>query len=249
MAFEVVLEEFSGPLDLLCALVESRSIAASRVRVADVVRLYSVYLSKKGAMTIRELAEFLSLAARLLLGKILAILPSLHGESEIAEEEPIDFEESIPEDIEAALARYRPYRAAASVLRTLFERRSACFSRPGDEEPPYYDLGDIYTLAALWWEKVAQAKAKAGIEEEDDYYEDNGIPEEVAEEDRVETRMGDIRALLTGKGGMRLDELLNGSMSRSLLVLTLLALLEMSRLGEVRLGQKELFGHVDITLV
>ena len=57
MAFDVTMEGFSGPLDLLCSLVESRAIAASRVRVSDVVRLYGAYLARGDVMTIREMAE------------------------------------------------------------------------------------------------------------------------------------------------------------------------------------------------
>ena len=61
MAFDVTMEGFSGPLDLLCSLVESRAIAASRVRVSDVVRLYGTYLARGDVMTIREMAEFFAL--------------------------------------------------------------------------------------------------------------------------------------------------------------------------------------------
>ena len=82
LSFEVTLEGFSGPLDLLCALVESRAIAASRVRVSDVVRLYGAYLARGDVMTIREMAEFFALAARLLLGKLQALMPGIFQEED-----------------------------------------------------------------------------------------------------------------------------------------------------------------------
>ncbi|HPE91473.1 MAG TPA: hypothetical protein PK146_04185, partial [Synergistales bacterium] len=81
-----------------------------------------------------------------------------------------------------------------------------------------------------------------GLEEEWD-----GIPAATPEEEQVEGRMSEIEMLLSSRGALLLSEVLGTPCSRHLLVVTLLALLEMARLGRVRLHQEELFGDVRIS--
>lgn len=80
--FQVTLGDFSGPLDLLCHLVESRAMDASKVKLADVLTQYVSYMLAAKKATLSELAEFFSLASRLLLRKVHALLPRLNGEDE-----------------------------------------------------------------------------------------------------------------------------------------------------------------------
>lgn len=79
MELDVELEGFSGPLDLLCHLVESGEMSASEISVSELIRVYSDFLIRNERATINEMAAFFSLTARLLLGKLKAILPSLPG--------------------------------------------------------------------------------------------------------------------------------------------------------------------------
>jgi segregation and condensation protein A len=242
VSYEVVTGSFAGPLDVLCALVESRSIEVSTIRVWEVISLYGKYLSETERTTIKELAEFLSLAARLLLGKVHALLPD--REAAVFPED----EDDVPEDLIRALSRYRPYRKAAEVFGERFRARSAFFSRLGaDEGPPIYDLGDLYALSRLWWRLLD--RKRGGAQGDEEGYEDfawEGVPMAVPEETQVETRMQEIRDLLDERGEVTLEELLAPVPTKSVLVLCLLALLELSRLGELRMFQKELFDHVTV---
>ena len=63
--FEITLKDFSGPLDLLCHLVETSAIDASSVRLTDVLSQYVSYLLTSNKATLSELADFFSLASRI----------------------------------------------------------------------------------------------------------------------------------------------------------------------------------------
>jgi len=81
MRLDVELEGFSGPLDVLCHLVESGGISASGISVSQLIRVYSEFLIENERATINEMAAFFSLIARLLLGKLKALLPPSPGMS------------------------------------------------------------------------------------------------------------------------------------------------------------------------
>ena len=70
------------------------------------------------------------------------------------------------------------------------------------------------------------------------------IPDAVPEEQQVEERMSELQQLLKGRR-LPLGELLKERNKKNLIV-TLLALLEMSRLGMVDLIQTETLGDVEI---
>jgi len=61
MDFDVELEGFSGPLDMLCHLVETGEIRASSISVSELIRVYSGFLLKNDRATINEMAAFFSL--------------------------------------------------------------------------------------------------------------------------------------------------------------------------------------------
>ena len=73
--FEVSVDGFSGPLDLLCHLVESRQMQASRIKVAHLVRIYGAYLARTRSASAETIAEFFFMAAGVLLEKNRAPLP------------------------------------------------------------------------------------------------------------------------------------------------------------------------------
>ncbi|MBL3572372.1 MAG: segregation/condensation protein A [Synergistaceae bacterium] len=243
LSFDVDFEGFSGPLDLLCLLVETREIEAAAVPLAEVVHRYAAFLLERRDISIARVAEFLALAARLLLGKIQALFP---GYPKADPEDSSDLTEG--EDLTSLLERYRPYRKAAAYLGHLQTQRERHFLRPPEEGPPYYDLGDLWGLALLWWERIASCnRARHKVQESWDEEIDDGIPEAIPDEDQVERRMEELASrIAVTRGGLSLRVLIRREKGRMDLIVTLLALLEMSRLGRVALVQEEVLGDVQV---
>jgi len=129
--FEVSIDGFSGPLDLLCHLVESRQMQASRIKVAHLVRIYGAYLARTRSASAETIAEFFFMAAGLLLEKTRSLLPeSAPGAGTDGEDLDSDIDE---EAFLETLARYRPYREAARWLwgrRERGARRAQVAPRP-----------------------------------------------------------------------------------------------------------------------
>lgn len=238
------LGAFSGPLDLLCHLVEVREFDAVKVNLTELVTQYINFLVTAKGATLNELAEFFSFASRLLLRKVNALFPGQEeeGPQELPPDDYIESEEELAEII----ARYRPYRAAAGRLASAKTERERSFLRVADEEDNYYyDIGDLDTLASKWWETLARYEertAQAKYDEELTVWDE--IPDAVPEERQIEQRMDELMRVVRGRR-LGLGELLADRNPKTLIV-TLLALLEMSRLGLVHLIQTETLGGVEI---
>jgi segregation and condensation protein A len=248
--FLITLGDFSGPLDLLCHLVESRSMDAASVKLTDVLSQYVSYALSAKKATLAELAEFFSLASRLLLRKVRSLLPRVDGGDETADAQTVDEDvlggsEMGEEELRVILERFMPYRAAALRLLEMKGERERSFVRISDEGgPPWFDIGDLYGLSTLWWGLIEERTQRAAARRESSFMAE--IPDAVPEEVLVEARMGDVMKLI-GEGGKSSLRALLSSFGGGLIV-TLLALLELSRLGRITLEQGDVWEDVFIAV-
>ncbi|MDR1875412.1 MAG: segregation/condensation protein A [Synergistaceae bacterium] len=264
---EVSINGFSGPLDLLCHLVESRQMQASEIKVTQLVRIYGAWLLKTRKAPMDMLSEFFYMVAGLLLQKTLSLLPGAVQDGlpdGLADDENLPVSE---EELLEKLARYRPYRTATAWLEERKVRRERRFrrvvpdagERAGSSEiEPVYDVGDLYFLARLWWglfERRAQARRKknGSIVEPVDNEADNGVdhewdgvPEALPEESQIQSRIAELEAKLSCDSVLSLNALWALSPNIRMLVVTLLAVLEMCRMGKVRIEQETPFADVKI---
>jgi segregation and condensation protein A len=246
--FEITLKDFSGPLDLLCHLVETSAIDASSVKLTDVLSQYVSYLLTSKKATLSELAEFFSLASRILIRKVRSLLPRNDGEDEGSDAGP-DVEDGLADELSeetlaAVLERFKPYRNAAARLDEMKTERERSFVRISDEGgPPWFDIGDLYGLSTLWWNLIEEYSRSRTRSARDDFMDE--IPDAAPQEIQVDRRMDEIRELLAGEGAVTLSAAL-ARFGAGALIVTLLALLELSRLGAVRLTQAEEWGDVGI---
>ena len=217
--FEVQLGAFTGPLDLLCHLIESREIDAAKIKLTDLISQYVHFALMTKRATLSELADFFAMASRLLLGKVRALFPSTPRDEE-------------PDE-------------AVLWMRQQQEQRERSFMRIIEGEgPPWYDIGDLYGLARLWWSTIEEYNQKRRRGTDEDYFMEE-IPDAVPEEVLVEQRMEDIMNRLENGTGTGLRELMRLFPVGSLIV-TLLALLELSRMGKIHLSQEEVWGEVQV---
>jgi segregation and condensation protein A len=247
--FKLTLGDFSGPLDLLCHLVESRSIDVSSVKLTEVLSQYVAYMLTAKKASLSDLAEFFSLASALLLRKVRSLIPRADTADERGDDEPesggIASDGEIDEErLRELLERFKPYRAAALYLSSLKESRERSFTRLSDESgPPWFDIGDLYGLASLWWSLIEERSRLRAAGTESVFMAD--IPDAVPEEILVEQRMSDISNRLCGVDKTSLGDLL-ALFGKGELIVTLLALLELSRLGRIKLTQSCVWEDIGI---
>src|SRR3989344_213050 len=113
-------KNFEGPLDLLLSLIEQRQLDITTIALAEVTEQFLQYLKQLQSVDPTALADYLSIAAKLLVIKSKAILPTLELE---AEEEDAGF------DLESRLLLYKQFKETARFLKTLDNRRKQSFSR------------------------------------------------------------------------------------------------------------------------
>jgi segregation and condensation protein A len=122
MTYHIKIEQFEGPLDLLLQLTEQEKLDITRVSLAKIADQYLAYIAEAKDITLAHLADFLSVAARLILIKSKALLPML----EFTEEE-----EGEIKDLEYQLAEYKKFKDASVKLALIFDGPLSSFSREG----------------------------------------------------------------------------------------------------------------------
>src|SRR5207245_9057905 len=147
---------FEGPLELLLALAEREEVDIFQVSLARITDAYLAEIAQREVQDPNEMAEFLWMAARLLLLKSIRLLPG---------EQPTDEESELlgwEEDVRQRLEEYRAYKAMAQDLMTRAEQEVFAFppaARPveagGQEEPL-----DIDVLVAAFNSVVAGMPAR-----------------------------------------------------------------------------------------
>lgn len=120
MAYELKLEQFSGPIEKLLELIEEKKLEITQLNLAQVTADFLTYLTTIEKRAPNILADFLVVASRLLLVKSKALLPNLVLEQE--EEEGI-------RDLEERLKIYQEFKAARNHLKNLWQERPLVFSR------------------------------------------------------------------------------------------------------------------------
>lgn len=125
--FQIEIEGFSGPLDLLCHMIDQGRIEAAQISVAEVISIYGAYLAQTGGLPIASVAEFIAQAARLVRQKASSLLPRYEIHKDDGEIAVLDD----TENVESLLERYRPYREAVSRLIGLKEKADGAVSAKG----------------------------------------------------------------------------------------------------------------------
>lgn len=109
--FAIKTEQFEGPLELLLELVEKRKLLINDISLAEVTDEYMARVGEMQEQSLPNTAQFITLAATLLLIKSKSLLPVL----DLTEEE-----EASIEDLEDRLKRYQLFREIAADIHAIF---------------------------------------------------------------------------------------------------------------------------------
>lgn len=226
--FEVQLPAFSGPLGVLLQLIESRQLDVLTVPLAELADAYVAHLAT-APVDSGQLAEFVAVAAQLILIKSRSLLP---GEAPAAVADGTD-----EPDEEELRRRLIEYRALRDVARILGERDLAAPMQR--REPRESDLppAPVTPLPAILL--VNAMRVLAAIPEPEP-----APPEMVAREITIGMQIVVLRAALADGGRVVLQQLLAACGSRTEATVTLLAALELVRRRQVRARQRQLFGPI-----
>jgi segregation and condensation protein A len=222
---EIATPVFEGPLELLLVLAERAEIDIFQVSLASLTEAYVAEIATLEERNPGEMAEFLWLAARLLLLKSVRLLPG---------EEPDDEDADLlgwEEDVRGRLMEYRTYKEVAE---RLMERAAADEpSYPGPARPVVVEGQEepiqVAALLAAFQSVLARLPPLPLV------YIGTGW----TVEDKIEQLTGRL-----SRGSVELIEILLECRHRLEAVVTFVAVLELLRRGSVRVRQERNFGRI-----
>lgn len=235
MGYKLKLDVFEGPLDLLLYLIKKSDLDVHDIPIVDVTEQYMKYIEMMQVLDLDVVGDFLVMAATLMHIKSKMLLPPDPSESEEEEGDPRT-------ELARRLEEYKKFKEIAGTLQDKEQERKDLFPRTFDaEEMQQIKDGarEIYYEANLFDLINALSEALKKVPEE-------VLHEIVKEEFTVEQKIHDILHLLLEKDDVIISQLFAESRSKFEVIVTFLAVLELIRLKEVKIVQKENFGDIEI---
>ena len=230
---ELDLDVFAGPFDLLLTLILREEVDLLEVDLAEIVISYIDHLERKEELDLEAATEFLVLIAALLELKSRLMLPGEEGE-----EIELDPDEAVEELLARLLDAHR-YRAAAEHIRELLERESS-FRYRSAPLPPALRRAPLQEATAVY-EPARLAEAIGVLLRVPEPVDVRHIP---VTKVTVAERLALLRKLLR-RGSFNFEEAV-GHADRVTIAVTVYALLELYKQGELTWAQAEPFGEVTV---
>ncbi|HDQ71811.1 MAG TPA: hypothetical protein ENN19_06905 [Chloroflexi bacterium] len=227
---EIRLPVFEGPLDLLLHLIEREELDITTVALARVTEQYMAYLARLEKRQARELADFLVVAAKLLLIKSNALLPRPPV--------PPPETEDVGDDLVRQLRAYKRFKEIAALLNERQQQGWHSYVRiaPLPRLDPRPDLGAVSLDDLL--RMVQEALNAVPASPADDVV----APITVT----IDEQIAHIEQRLILRRQINFREVLTEARSRIEIVVTLLAILELIKRDRVQVRQEQLFGDIVI---
>jgi len=234
--YKVKFEVFEGPLDLLLYLIKKEEVDIYEVNLTRLAEQFIEYIETMRLLDLEIAGEFLVMAATLMYIKSRELLP-VEQRAEVEGEEDGDDPRW---ELIRQLVEYKKFKDAACQLQALEARQSDVFARvPGKleferEAAPSRPDVSIFDLV-----NAVNGVLKRFNKREDlrDIFEDKWT---VSEKIECLVRMIGERSTL------KFSELFEGVTSRTEVVVTFLALLELIRLKQLTAVQREAFAEIEI---
>jgi segregation and condensation protein A len=227
--FNIRTASYEGPFELVLELIENRKLSVSELSLSQVTDDYIQHVRGQGTFPIEDAANFIGVAATLLLIKSKSLIPEL----ELSEDEEGDVEE-----LKDRLRLYEKARDAARELSRLFGRRVMVSAGEREPEAIFAPSRDL-SLETL---ENALRNALASHEREEKLPEVRVKPLVTIEEmmDRLTDR---IQSALT----MSFKDFAGDTAERVEVIVLFLALLELVKQGAVEATQVGTFQDIKIT--
>jgi segregation and condensation protein A len=232
--YKVKLEIFEGPLDLLLFLVKRDEVDIYDISLERITQQYLAFMEAFKMLDLEVAGEFLVMASNLLYLKSRSLLPvdQQPPEEEADEDDP-------RWELIRQLVEYKKFKEAAASLGEREALQNSIFGRMAESaEPPVErPLGEvsIFDLINAFNNVLKRIAAKS--EDLREIFEEN-----FTVSDKI-----DLIMKMTGAGvPLKFAELFAGAASRSEIVVTFLALLELVRLKQLRCTQEGPFGEIEL---
>jgi len=228
--FHFKLPVFEGPLDLLLHLIKESKVDIYDIPIVEITRQYIEYLELMKYLNLEIAGEFLVMAATLIHIKSKMLLPPDEEEKQEAAEDP-------RAELVQRLLEYQSYRESSvflrereSVWKNIFQRSAPDKDNFEFEAERLLFEADVFDLITAFKKLLEKAPPQ--------------VLEITRETLTVADRINLIMERIEKEDGIRFESLFEEGSSRVTLIVTFLALLEVVRLGLVKIYQEKAFGVI-----
>lgn len=233
MSYQIKLQIFEGPMDLLLHLIKKHELDIYSIPIALITQQYLEYIELMKSLDMEIAGEFLVMASTLMHIKSKMMLPP--PENPEAEDDGVDPKA----ELIRRLLEYKSFKEAASTLETNEETWSKIYTRqpdstpdkPAEDDPLLFDFHLFDLLAALKDVMARVPEASFNI---------------TAESISITEKISQILGRLEAVESMLFTELFEGNKTRQQVIATFLALLEVVKTRVVKVFQVEEFGAIRI---
>jgi segregation and condensation protein A len=230
----VRVEAFVGPLDLLLHLCRTNEMDLSRLSLRAITDQYLAHLESVQFQDLETAGSFMVMAATLIYLKSKLLLPADPDDpGEMLDEEG----EALKRELEERLHEYARVKALGTWLAEREAEQTLIFGRTTAELPPPEDIPledlSVHLLQRAMQRLIEDQKGR--------------VPRQIEHNPlSVLERMSEMLELLRSTWSLLFSSVAGPERLRAEWVVTLLALLELVRLGQARARQAELFGEIVI---
>lgn len=233
--YAIKLDNFEGPLDLLCHLVDKNKMNINEVNISKITDQYMEYINEMKKFNLEITSEFIVMATTLLYIKSKSLLPKqVEDEAELTEEELIH-----------RIIEYKKYKEISKKLREDFEKNSRRFYKAPDKiELPRRKLEENYSkdlIENAYKNLIEKNKAKINV---------NAINIEkiaIVETVTVASKVKDIFKELVKKQKFVFNKLCKTKKYTKLETVTAFTgILELTRRNKIKTRQEKTFGDIEV---
>src|SRR3989344_2374967 len=227
---QIKTAQFEGPLDLLLQLIEGQELDVSTLALAKVTEQFLAYIKNLEEKNPTNLADFLVIAAKLLVIKSKSLLPNLDLGVE---------EEETAFDLTAQLLTYKKFKEAAKYLKMLDGKRRQAWTRETDFTERTTFLPDPEVTTAVLGNRLQGLAIELR--------EIISRPQEVMKEVMsISEKIIQLQRLISEKIETSLSSILKDTSSKTEVIVTFLALLELTKQRVLVVEQSGMFAEINI---
>lgn len=233
--YNTVLDDFEGPLDFLLFLINKEEIEIHNLFVSKVTDQFLDYVKKMPQFDMEKASEYLNLAATIVNIKAKSLVPKKPDEAE-------EDEEDEKAKLIQALEEYNFIKREAEKLKQ--NETIGYFFKPADKSVGETKI--VYKDFNV--EEMLKAFTKLMLKRESINNSESGIKEIPRDQYTVADKLFFIRNILLENGSASFTSLFEKDYTKSEIITTFQALLELLKYQFIRVKQKEIFGEIYIEL-
>lgn len=234
MDYNIKIDAFEGPLDLLLHLIKEKNVDIYDISIEEITKSYLDYINKMEELNINIASSYLVMAAELMEIKSKSLLPKVENE------EDNEDEEVSRENLINKLVEYKKYKEMTEVFKELEINRNNIYIKPPENINNYVN-NEIYNEEIEIDKLVEAMKSFLSRKELEKPLKTKITNKEYS----VKERKNSIRNIIRNKKRVEFTELFE-EYNKSYIAVTFLSVLELAKEHELKISQDKNFDNIFI---